>query len=306
MNSAQLHLFILAGMPRTATTFLYQRFLEHPAIFCPYRKETNFFSVNYDKDFDWYRGLYEGIDEGQIAADVSPAYFLDELTIDRIRAFDPNIPLILGVRPASEWALSWYTQVMTHHWGTKPSLEEFLTGYAFQISGGEIWQDFRNGFVARMIERYRQAFGDNLLLYHQSAFRENPLTVINSIEDFIEVPRYFNEGNFRNDIVNAGTRRNIGLATYLLSREGFVDTIGRLVPRRFVQAARNAYVAMGASKKAPSRATFTDEELALSRQIFSEDDSWIESLFADAKIQLGSGVVFDIERDGVNDRGSVN
>ena len=130
--------------------------------------------------------------------------------------------------------------------------------------------------------------------------------MINSIEDFIGIPRYFNEANFRNDIVNAGTRRNIGLATYLLSRERFVDTIGRLVPRRLVQAARNVYVAMGTSKKAPSSPTFTDEELALSRQIFSEDDSWIESLFADAKIQLGSGVVFDIERDGVNDRGSVN
>jgi hypothetical protein len=306
MNSAKVRLFILAGMPRTATTFLYQRFLEHPAIFCPYRKETNFFSVNYDKGLDWYRGLYAGIADGQVAADVSPAYFLDELAVDRIRAFEPKTPVILGVRPASEWALSWYTQVMTHHWGARPSLEEFLTGYAFQISGGEIWQDFRNGFVSRMIDRYRQAFGDNLLLYHQSAFRENPLTVVNSIEHFVGVSRYFSEENFRNEVVNAGTRRNIGIATYLLSREGFVDAVGRLVPRRLVQAARNAYVAMGTSKKALPKPSFTAEEIALSKQIFSDDDSWIESLFADSQIQLGSGGAFAMGENGVKDGNSDN
>lgn len=304
MNSAKSRLFILAGMPRTATTFLYQRFLEHPAIFCSYRKETNFFSVNYDKGFDWYRGLYAGIADAQIAADVSPAYFLDELVIDRIRAFEPKTPVILGVRPASEWALSWYTQVMTYHRGARPSLEEFLTGYAFQISGGEIWQDFRNGFVSRMIDRYRQAFGDNLLLYHHRAFRENPLAVVNSIEHFVDVPRYFSPDNFRNEVVNAGTRRNIGIATYLLSRERFVDAIGRLVPRRFVQAARNAYVAVGTSKKALPKPSFTAEEIALSKLIFSDDDSWIESLFADKQIQLGSGDAFEVVEGGRGDGSS--
>jgi len=30
MTAAKQRLFVLAGMPRTATTFLYQRFQEHP------------------------------------------------------------------------------------------------------------------------------------------------------------------------------------------------------------------------------------------------------------------------------------
>lgn len=294
MNTAQPRIFILAGMPRTATTFLYQRFMEHPAIFCPYMKETNFFSVNYNKGDTWYRGLYAGIAAGQVGADVSPSYFLDELAIDRIRAFEPETPVILGVRPASEWALSWYTQLLTYHRGQKPSLEEFVTGYALRISRGEIWQDFRNGFVRRMINHYRQAFGDNLLLYHHRAFRENPLAVLNSIERFVGVPRYFSEENFRNEIVNAGTRRNIGFAAYLLSRERFVDAVGSMVPRRLVQTARNAYVALGTSKKTPPAPSFSAEQVALASAIFSDDDRWIESLFADAPIQLGSRDVFEV------------
>ena len=122
MKVVQERFFILAGMPRTATTFLYQRFQEHPAIFCPYRKETNFFSVNYQKGPAWYRGLYSDMADGQISADVSPVYFLDEQAIDRIGAFEPDTPVILGVRPASEWALSWYTQVLSSHVGAETQL----------------------------------------------------------------------------------------------------------------------------------------------------------------------------------------
>ena len=72
MDPTQPRIFIIAGMPRASTTFLYQRFQEHPAIYCPYRKETNFFSVTYGKGLDWYRGLYSGIAAGQVAC--LPAY----------------------------------------------------------------------------------------------------------------------------------------------------------------------------------------------------------------------------------------
>ncbi|MDH3275217.1 MAG: sulfotransferase domain-containing protein [Gammaproteobacteria bacterium] len=288
MNMPQQRLFILAGMPRTATTFLYQRFQEHPAIFCPYRKETNFFSVNYHKGPAWYRKLYDDMADGQIGADVSPAYFLDELAIDRIHAFEPRTPVILGVRPASEWALSWYTQVLSNHLGAKPSFEEFVTGYTLRISGGDIWQDFRNGFVRRMIDRYRDDFGDNILLYHYRALREDPLALINGIESFLGVPQQFSEDNLTNEIVNAGTRRNIGFIAYLLSQEKFVDFVGRLVPRQLVQAARNAYVSLGTTKGMAERPSFTEEEIAFTKQIFAEDDRWIETLFAESSIQLGS------------------
>jgi hypothetical protein len=192
------------------------------------------------------------------------------------------------VRPASEWALSWYTQVLSNHFGEKPSFEEFATGYGLRISGGEIWQDFRDGFVRRMIVRYRTAFGNTLFLYHYRALHDDPVGLLNSIEDFLGVPRYFTEKNFRNEIVNAGARRNVGLIADLLSREGFVDAVGRLVPRRLVQAARNAYVAFGTGKGEVKRPTLPEEDKARAKEIFAEDDVWIESLFAESAIQPAS------------------
>ena len=288
-------LFILAGMPRTATTFLYQRFQEHPAIFCPYRKETNFFSVNYHRGIDWYRELYAEMGDSQTGVDVSPVYFLDEQAIDRILSFESNTPVVLGVRAASEWALSWYTQVLSSHVGAKPSFEEFVTGYNLKIGGGKIWQDFRNGFVSRMISRYRVSIGDNLLLYHFRALRESPLELINSIESFVGVPQHFSEDNFKSEIVNAGTRRNIGFITYLLSREKFVDFVGRAIPRRLVQAARNFHVSLGTRKETVERPSFSDGEIALAKEIFAEDDHWIESQFSGSSISLGISDTFTAE-----------
>ena len=121
MNSPDHRCFVLAGMPRTATTFLYQRFQEHPAIFCPYRKESYYFSVNYHKGPDWYGDLFSDIGDEQIGADVTPAYFLDESAISRILEHDAQMPVVLGVRQPSDWALSWYTQVLSNHIGELPS-----------------------------------------------------------------------------------------------------------------------------------------------------------------------------------------
>jgi hypothetical protein len=288
MSAERPRRFIVAGMPRTATTFLYQRFQEHPEIFCPFRKETNYFSVNFRKGPDWYDKLYEDMPDGQIGADVSPVYFLDDDAIERISTHETESPIILGVRPASEWALSWYTQVLSNHIGEKPSFEEFVTGYMYQISGGEIWQDFRNGFVQRMVERYQDAFGDRLLIYHFRALRENPLGLINSIEELVGVQKYFCENNLKNEIVNAGARRNIGFIAYILGREGFVEAVGRLLPRQLVQTARNVYVRLGTNKKDVKRTAFTDEEIRLAKEIFADDDRWIEEVFAESSIQFFS------------------
>ncbi len=281
-------LFIVAGMPRTATTFLFQRFQEHPAIFCPYRKETNFFSVNYHRGIDWYQGLYAGMSPGQIGADVSPSYFLEQGSLARILKDAPDARVILGIRQPSDWAFSWYAQVATHHWRNKPDLEEFLTGYPYRFGGGKIWQDLRNGYVSKTIDRYCQAFGGSLLLYRYEAIRTDPLTVLNGIEDFLGIPRHFDPSNLRTDFVNAGTRRNLGLFTQLVSKEIFVDTVGRLLPRKLVQAGRNLYVRLGTSADAPRTRSFTEHETALVQEVFAGDDNAIEERFSGRSVLLGT------------------
>ena len=51
-SAVATHLFIVYGMPRTGTTYLYHALADHPQIYVPYRKESMFFSVNFDKGID--------------------------------------------------------------------------------------------------------------------------------------------------------------------------------------------------------------------------------------------------------------
>lgn len=298
MSAAQPRIFVVAGMPRTGTTFLYQRFQEHPGVFCPYRKETNYFTVNHDRGEQWFSEIYREMPADAVGADLSPACFLDDAAIGRIRDFTPRPRVILGVRRASEWSLSWYNQVLAHHWKDAPDFEEFLTGYTYHIGSGTIWQDLRRRFVTRRIEEYRETFGDELLLYDYATFREEPLAVMQAIEQFVGVPGHFEAENFRNEVINAGSRRNVSLLTYLLSREQFVDFVGRVVPRRWVQAVRNAYVRLGREQPAPRQDLHEPEDVATAGEFFAEDDAWIDETFAAAGIQLGSGRPFPETNEG--------
>ena len=95
-------IFVVFGMPRTGTTYLYHALARHPRIFVPYRKESYFFSVNHGKGEDWFRSLYKGIGTDQIGADINPLYYLDADSIDRILAYDPNVKVILAAVSAND------------------------------------------------------------------------------------------------------------------------------------------------------------------------------------------------------------
>ncbi|MBN2757956.1 MAG: hypothetical protein JXR51_12320 [Bacteroidales bacterium] len=41
-------------MPRAGTTFMYHYLQKHPEVFLPYRKEIQYFDLNYSEGENWY------------------------------------------------------------------------------------------------------------------------------------------------------------------------------------------------------------------------------------------------------------
>ena len=68
--------FVVAGMPRAGTTFMYYFMQQHPEIFAPVRKEVNYFSFFYDKGEEWYHNLFKEMKQEKYGMDISPVYFL--------------------------------------------------------------------------------------------------------------------------------------------------------------------------------------------------------------------------------------
>jgi len=285
-------LFVVAGMPRGGTTFLYHNLRKHPAIFLPFRKEVNFFNVRYAKGVTWYHSLFEERKAHQTAVDISPPYFLDPLSPERIRDYNPNIKVILAVRDPIKWALSFYAQFQSFTYNM-PSFAEFIGGYDYHINGKVLRIEFIDNIIVDRIEHFRKVFGSNLLLYDFAFFRQNTLQILRVIEKFNGLTPYFREGNFDDIKINASRRKNLKLLSYLLSRERLISMFLSLLPRSVTLFLRGKFD-LGSSRDAYSQKEYkhpeehiwiAEEQLGLQRDI-------VKKMFDSRSVQLGTGDSF--------------
>ena len=282
-----------AGMPRTGTTFFYYFLRQHPQIFVPVRKETNFFSVEYDRGEKWFRALYKRAPESTVSLDVSPLYFLDANVAKRITQFNPLAKVIVGIRQPSDWIVSAYKQKQTQT-AVMPSFEKFIEHFDWNIRSHMLPVDFTPDFVSNRIEEYRKEFGENVLFYDYRELKRDPLGLLNRVEEFLGLDRHFTKANFQNKIINSSQREtNRGLNVFL-AQDWVIDLITRVFPDKMIMWAKNRYFGEGSAKKQTheeSKLLYTEEEAATWRDLaierFKEEDNRISDMFAEAPYWRG-------------------
>ncbi|MBN2467298.1 MAG: sulfotransferase domain-containing protein [Deltaproteobacteria bacterium] len=285
-------LFVVAGMPRGATTFLYNYLEKHPGIFLPFRKEVNYFTVNYDRGVKWYHSLYKNRQPHQIAGDISPPCFLDPSSLGRMAAYDPDIKVILVIRDPVEWVLSFYQQFNSFTFNM-PSFADFLEGYDYRANNKVLRVESKNNVLVDRIDLFRKTFGSHLLLYDYGFFKQNVLTVLQVIERFIGVDGYFNQNNFQNLKINASGRNNIKLISYLLSREWLIAPLQYVVPRKITLYFRDTFDRRSVKKQQRETAfQHPEENIRLAETVLGSQRDTITKQFADRPIQLGTGERF--------------
>ena len=176
-------MFIIPGMPRCGTTFLYHNLRKHPHLFLAFMKESNYFSVNYGRGRSWFESLFLDRKPEQLAGDISPYYFLDDDSVERIATFGPEVKLILGMRRPSDVALSLYTQMSVTE--TMPPFEEFVRSYRFPVGDDHLEVSLESRLFSRMSAAFLERFGANALIYSFDGFRADRLAVMRGIEQFL-------------------------------------------------------------------------------------------------------------------------
>lgn len=284
-------LVVVAGMPRGGTTSLYHIFDQRPGCFVPFRKETAYFSYNFYKGEAWYRGLYAERPDGQPAMDISPQYFGDPRSIDRIKALAPNAWVILSVRDPVEWIKSSFFQ--TNKFEKKPDFATFVDGYTVTGARETVRYEWANGFVTKAIEVFRETFGDNLLLYRFELFRQDPVRVLQAIERFCGMKPHYTAETYNPTKVNSTYQHNSRLLTWVVSREAVISAIDTVFPRPFIRRVRLAVDKITMPATGPDRLPLTQEEHALAERRFAADRDFIDALFKTAPIQTGTGAPFE-------------
>ena len=129
MNS--LPHFICLGAHKSGTSWLYNCLYEHPEI--EIKEKIDFFYVDkkYDKGLAWYADRFRSTSSEKKVGDLSTVYFFSEKSAERIKAFNPNLKLVVVLRNPIDRAYSHYLQdVKVGHISRKTDFETALSTMA--------------------------------------------------------------------------------------------------------------------------------------------------------------------------------
>jgi hypothetical protein len=299
-RDTRLPIFVIPGMPRAGTTFLYHNLQKHPSIFLPYRKEIDYFNSIYRyRGIDWFHSLFKGISEGQYAGDISPACWFEPNTIKYIKDYNPDAKVILSLRDPAVFIVSLFAQKKSTHYDIPPTLKEFIEkGYISKLTkkGKGVRFKFDDKEFIYKVEEYRDAFGKNLLIYDFDFFKMNQLAILRAIEDFLGIEQYFTEYNFENLRINESMRRNIKLLSYIQNLELVRDIVEKYVPRLWTMKTRSFVDKTSVHSKPEDNANQVHslEDIELARKYVHNSCKSFKNLFVGHSIMTGDGNTFQL------------
>jgi len=98
--------FLILGPPKCASTSLHYYLGQHPDIYTSKIKETNFFSLQYQKGLEFYNGYFDEAKNKKIIGEATPSYAFLPYVAERIKQHFPEMKLILCFRNPAERAFS--------------------------------------------------------------------------------------------------------------------------------------------------------------------------------------------------------
>ncbi len=151
--------FIGIGAQKCASTWLHRVLSDHPGVAVHPGKEIDFFSYYYNFGYEWYERHTSEINSVEMVGEVSPSYFADAETPERVFLYNPNMKIILSLRDPIERAYS-------NH------LHEVRLGH---VSGRNL--EFENGLINNPMYIMQSYYAQQLARW-LAVFPRNQLMVI--------------------------------------------------------------------------------------------------------------------------------
>lgn len=189
--------FIVIGAQKAGTTALFDHLSDDPAIGLPDVKEVHFFDddsrdwdrpdyADYHARFDWSRPAVRG--------EATPIYVYWPGSLERIKAYNPAIRLILMLRDPVERA--WSHWRMEHSRGAEGAPFDWCIREGRQrLFRHEPWGHHREfsyverGFYGAQVERLFGLFPrDQVLILQADDLRTEPQAVMNRVNAFLDAP----------------------------------------------------------------------------------------------------------------------
>jgi len=172
--------FFVIGPPRTGSSWLHHVLKPHTILPSP-AKETRFFDNHFQRGLKWYAAHYQKTNNERRIGEVAPTYFASAVARERMAQIVPDAKIICVFRNPVERIVSLYRLKRAYGlipWGFEEAMERDaeLIETSKYVSHLKLWQ---------------RSFGSgNVLAGVYDDLRENPQTFVDSLVDFIGVPRF--------------------------------------------------------------------------------------------------------------------
>lgn len=197
MSAAPRVRFLVAGVQKGGTSALFEYLRDIPALQLPAVKEAHFFDD--ERGVDWsapdyapYHALFA--DDGRMQGEATPIYLYWPHSLERIRAYNPAMRLILLFRDPVERAWSHWRMEYAKRKETEPFAWCIREGRARVAAHGEVpgahrvFSYVERGFYGAQLERALDLFPrDQLLLLRSADLKARPDATLAVICRFLEL-----------------------------------------------------------------------------------------------------------------------
>lgn len=222
--------YFLLGVSKSATSWIYYCFLEHPEIFVPSIDSLKYFDLKYHKGHNWYIRYFENADESQIIVDPSPTYFRSPVSPGRIATDFPKASFILSLRNPVDRAFSQF-------WHEKKK-KRFDYEFCETVDSFFLYSWYiETGFYATHLNRFLRLFDrDRFKIVLFDDLTKDPKAFISQIYDFLEVDKTFEPTVLTKKINQAGVDENKKVKTV----RSICRTLKRIAPLNLKRTARKS------------------------------------------------------------------
>lgn len=220
LNGNKRHLpdFIVIGVQKGGTTFLYHTLKQHDQIEMAIRKEVHFFDKFYSKGMSWYRAHFsvKKNNSKKIVGENTPGYIFKENVLDRVHKHLPNARFIVLLRNPVDRAFSHYHMLMRRHPESGLTFEKYIDIASrksyYELKEYNIQKKFLNvlerGLYAHQLEQWFSVYPrDRFYITESETLFNNPVEELMRIHEFLGVTpvppkdlRPRNTGGYSSDI----------------------------------------------------------------------------------------------------------
>jgi len=196
--------FLIIGVARGGTGWLYNNVRPHPEIFMPSRKEIHFFDKDYHKGMGYYERYFHEVGQEKAVGEATPAYLHKPEVTERIHQhLDQNIKFIISLRNPVE-------RLYSRFWNAKTRFKT-NKGVSFEEKIKQKPQFIEEGYYIDHINRYLQYYDkDQFLFLLHDDIKKSPKNLLKSIYAFLEVDTAYESPLLDAKINSAKSRPSTG------------------------------------------------------------------------------------------------